>query len=266
MNPIALITDFGLADHFVGSMKAAIFTVNPQAAIIDISHDIPPGDIAAAAFMLLMCSKDFPKSTIFVVVVDPGVGSERSPIAIKSESCYFVGPDNGVLSLVGKKSAFRQEIRRLENNRFFRNPVCSTFHGRDIFGPVAGHLSKGLTFTKIGPLLKKIIECPLTPVKEQSGHVTGNVIAIDRFGNCITAITTSHLKKMSKENTFVLLKGKKRVPLCSRYCDVLNGKPLGIFGSAGFLEISINNGNAARKLRLKHGDPVEIRDEASTSR
>jgi S-adenosyl-L-methionine hydrolase (adenosine-forming) len=261
MQPIALITDFGIADHFLGSMKAAILSVNPKATIIDISHEIPPGDINAAAVMLLLCRKDFPASTIFVAIVDPGVGSSRSAIAIKTGTQFFIGPDNGVLALAIKKTGFPSEIRRLENTRLFRNPISATFHGRDIFGPVAGHLSKGFAFNKLGPVQNTITQGASISVKVDSRKVAGNIIAIDRFGNCITSIEPVHLNKLKAGKLSAVIKGRKRLPVCSSYDDVLEGKPLGIFGSAGFLEISINRGNAARIFRLNRGDIVEIQGE-----
>jgi S-adenosyl-L-methionine hydrolase (adenosine-forming) len=263
MNPIALITDFGVADHFVGSMKAAILGINPRAVIIDISHSIPAGDISAAASMLLLCYRDFPKSTIFIVVVDPGVGSGRKAIAIKSGSYYFVGPDNGVLSLAcekGRGTARRAPtiIRRIENESFFRKPISSTFHGRDIFGPVAGHLSKGNVFEKLGPLQDSYIHLQLPQVRMESNRIIGNVIAIDHFGNCITTIESSHIEKLSNKKVKILLKGSRNIPLGSCYSDVTKGKSLGLIGSAGFLEISIHGGNAAEKLKIKRDDRVVI--------
>ena len=267
MPPIALITDFGLADHFVGSMKAAILGINPRASIIDVSHDIPPGDVMAAATMLLLCFRDFPKSTIFTVVVDPGVGSNRAAVAVKAGGYYFVGPDNGVLSLVcekieaasGNAPAARQVICKLENESYFRTPVSATFHGRDIFGPVAAHLSKGVAFVKLGPIRESMVRAAIPRVKVDSKHVTGSVIAIDRFGNCITSIERSHLDKLLSAGFSVAMKGAKPFPVCSCYRDVAKGKPLGLVGSAGYLEISINGGNAAKKLNLKIGDAVEVK-------
>lgn len=258
MKPIGLITDFGTSDHFVGSMKAAILTVNPRASIVDISHAIPPADVTAAAFMLLMSYQDFPKSTIFVVVVDPGVGSDRRPIAVKSGQHYFVGPDNGVLSLACKKNQRHVVIRSLEDDFFLRKPLGSTFHGRDIFGPVAGHLSKSDVFEKLGPVQNALVECRLPPVKADATSMIGTIAAIDHFGNCITSIESSHLRALSEKNLSVAIKGARPFPMRSRYCDVSKGMPLGIIGSAGFLEISIHGGNAAKKFKLKRGDRVRV--------
>jgi S-adenosylmethionine hydrolase len=263
MNSIALITDFGLADHFVGSMKAAILDVNPRATIVDISHDIPPGDVWAAACMLLLCFRDFPKSTIFVVIVDPGVGSDRGAIAVETGGYYFVGPDNGVLSLACDKimGALQRAptiIRRIENDSLFRKPINTTFHGRDIFGPIAAHLTKGAEFNKIGPLQKSFIRLEIPPVRVEAKRIVGNVIALDRFGNCVTSIESSHLEKLKKKKLRVAIKGAPQIPIGARYCDVSKGKPLGLIGSAGFLEISIHGGSAEKKFKIKRGDQVEV--------
>ncbi len=266
MPPIALITDFGMSDHFVGSMKAAILGINPRASIIDVSHDIQPGDVMGAATMLLLCFRDFPKATIFTVVVDPGVGSDRAALAVKAGGCYFVGPDNGVLSLACEKipAAFanararRPVVRKLENESYFRTPVSGTFHGRDIFGPVAAHLSKGLSFAKLGPVLESMERLTIPRVKVESRRIAGAVIAIDRFGNCITSIEKPHLEKLSTAGFSVAVKSVKPFPVCSCYKDGASGKPLGIMGSTGHLEISVSGGNAARKLKLNIGDRVEV--------
>jgi S-adenosyl-L-methionine hydrolase (adenosine-forming) len=258
MKPIALITDFGLDDHFVGSMKAAILDVNPRAVIIDVSHSIPPGDIMAAASTLLFCFRDFPKSSIFVVMVDPGVGSDRKSIIIKAGSYYFVGPDNGVLSLAGERIGPSRVIRRIENDGFFRKPVSSTFHGRDIFGPVAAHLSRGVAFEKFGPLEDSFISMGFPPVTANSRRIIGSVIAVDRFGNCITSIEPSHLEKLLGKKLSIAIKGKSGIPVRSSYADVPEGKPLGLIGCAGFLEISINGASAAEKLKIMRGDRVEL--------
>jgi S-adenosylmethionine hydrolase len=258
MNPIALITDFGLDDHFVGSMKASIIEVNPSASIIDITHSIPPGDIMAAASTLLFSFRDFPKSTIFTVAVDPGVGSDRKAVIIKTGSYYFLGPDNGVLSLAFERMRLPRVIRSIENDRFFRKPICGTFRGRDIFGPVAAHLSKSVAFEKFGRIQDSIISLRLPQIFADSSRIIGSVIAIDRFGNCITSIDSSCLEKLNRKNLLLTIKSIGDIPLCSGYADVKKGRLLGLIGCAGFLEISINGGNAAKKLSLKRGDRVKI--------
>jgi S-adenosylmethionine hydrolase len=239
-------------------MKAAMLGVNPAAAIVDVSHGIPPGDIMAAASMLLMCFRDFPKSTIFTVVVDPEGGSDRNGIIVKAGSYYFVGPDNGVLSLACERIGHPQIIRRIENDTFFRKPVSKTFHGRDILGPVAAHLSKGAALEKFGPVQEGFISMALPTVMANAKCITGSVIAIDRFGNCITTIEPSHIEMLRGKKLSVSVKGSRAIPVHSCYADVPEGKPLGLIGCAGFLEISVNRGNAAEKLRIGRGDRVEV--------
>jgi S-adenosyl-L-methionine hydrolase (adenosine-forming) len=257
MSIIALITDFGTADHFVGSMKGAILAIDPKATLVDITHAIAPGDVPAAAISLLLSFADFPRGTIFVVVVDPGVGGDRKALAIKAGPYCFVGPDNGVLSLACN-NAGKPIVRSLENARYFRKPVSTTFHGRDIFGPVAASLSKGVAFEKLGPEKESFVLYKTPQVFLKSNRVHGEVLYIDGFGNCITTIEAKHLVDFNSRQLWVKLKNQRPFPVCSRYSDVPKGKALGIIGSAGFLEISINRENSAKKLTLKIGAHVEI--------
>jgi hypothetical protein len=251
--PIALVTDFGESDWFVAAMKGVILSVNPGAAIVDISHNIPAGGISAAAFTLLVCHSYFPKGTIFVAVVDPGVGSSRAAIAVKAGPYFFVGPDNGVLSPVIDNYA-KPELRALRNPKFFLKNVSATFHGRDIFAPVAAHLSKGVAFEKLGPKIKDIVRLKIPLAQEADNKTTGRILYIDHFGNAITNIQSSLVSGRIKH---VFVKGRK-VPIVSCYADVDEGKFLAVKGSCGFLEISVNKGNAAKKIKLKIGDKVEI--------
>ncbi len=257
MSIIALITDFGTADHFAGSMKGAVLNINPRATLVDITHAIAPGDVRSAAFSLLLSYSDFPRGTIFVVVVDPGVGGERKALAVKSGPYYFVGPDNGVLSLAFKKAG-KPTVRSLENIRYFRKPISTTFHGRDIFGPVAAYFSKSVAFEKFGPEKTSFVHYKTPQVIFKNNRVHGEVIYIDRFGNCITTIEANHLVDFYPGQLRVKFRNNGPVPVCSSYDDVPKRKALGIIGSAGFLEISINQGNAAKELKLKIGASVEI--------
>jgi hypothetical protein len=257
MSIIALITDFGTADHFVGSMKGAILGIDPNATLVDITHAITPGDVRSAAFSLLLSFSDFPKGTIFVVVVDPGVGGDRKALAVKAGPCYFVGPDNGVLSLASNKAG-KPIVRSLENTRYFKEPVSMTFHGRDIFGPVAAHLSHGVAFEKLGPEKPSFVHYQIPQVILKGNCLQGNVAYIDCFGNCITTIKATHLADFNPQQLRVKIKAQKAFSVCSCYSDVPKGKAVGIIGSSGFLEISINQGNAAKDLKLKIGAPVEV--------
>jgi S-adenosylmethionine hydrolase len=256
MKPIALLSDFGTRDWFVASMKGVIMTVNPRALIVDINHDVPAGDIAAGAFNLLACHASFPKGTVFVAVVDPGVGSRRAAIAVRAGGYVFVGPDNGLFSLI-IDNYYKSEVRSLENVRYFQKEISSTFHGRDIFAPVGAHLSRGVAFEKLGPKMKNIVPLTTVPAAHAAKkNIAGSVIHIDRFGNAITNISSS----LASQAKRIRVKGRT-VPLCGCYSDVGQGKPVAVIGSCGFVEVSVNRGNAAQKLRLKIGDPVTVSDQ-----
>jgi S-adenosyl-L-methionine hydrolase (adenosine-forming) len=250
---IALITDFGCADWFSGAMKGAILCVNQEAAIVDITHLIPAGDVRAAAFCLLAAHDSFPQGTVLVAVVDPGVGSGRRAIAARAGGYVFIGPDNGVLSLVLDKYK-NPEIRVLENKRLLRKSVSSTFHGRDIFAPVAGHVSKGAPFAKVGPRTKKIVRITLPEPRMSGSRIVGSIVYIDHFGNAITNIPSP---PASSKTSRVVIKNRV-VPLCSCYADVDKGKPVAVRGSCGFVEISVNQGNAARELKIEVGGRIKI--------
>jgi hypothetical protein len=182
-----LTTDFGTRDWFVGTMKAVILGIHPRTNVVDITHEIPPGDIRAGAFALLASCRYFPKGTVHAAVVDPGVGSQRRAIAVRTTNGFFVGPDNGVLSWALAREKIKT-VRFLENRRYFLEPVSRTFHGRDIFALVAAHLSRGLSATRLGPELKDFVRLPWPPTTRQRGAVQGEIVHIDHFGNAITNI------------------------------------------------------------------------------
>ena len=185
---ITLLTDFGVADYFVGSVKGVILSLNPQARIVDLTHEIPAQDIEAAAFTLLAAYKSFPKGTVHVAVVDPGVGSTRRGIAVVAADQFFVGPDNGIFSYIYERES-KFSVYELSNEEFFREPVSPTFHGRDIFAPVAAALSNGVKPAKLGPRVTDPVKlAPLTPEVRDS-RILARIIHIDRFGNCVTNIT-----------------------------------------------------------------------------
>jgi hypothetical protein len=252
MKPIALLSDFGTRDWFVASMKGVILSVNPGAVIIDINHDIAPGDITAGAFNLLACHASFPAGTIFVAVVDPGVGSRRAAMAVKAGGYVFIGPDNGLFSLV-MDNYYKSEVRSLESTRYFQKEISATFHGRDIFAPVGAYLSRGVAFEKFGPKMKTVVRLSIEAARASGRLITGSVIYIERFGNAITNISSSLTSQAGR----IRVKGHT-IPLCGSYGDVAPGKPVAVIGSCGFVEISVNRGNAAQKLRLKIGDRVTV--------
>ena len=244
---ITLLTDFGTADYFVGAVKGAILSVNPKAVIADITHEIPPQDIEAGAFTLLACYNTFPAGTIHVAVVDPGVGSERRPIVVSANEQFFVGPDNGIFSYICDREASHRTFH-ITAEKYFRPSPSTTFHGRDIFAPIAAALSKGLKPEKLGREIDD--EVRLDPL-----DLVTQIIHIDRFGNCITNITRDQLKPGAR----LLINGKTIRDVRNFYREDSSSKPFAIWGSAGFLEISVNGGSAAKTLHIKRGDKVVIK-------
>ena len=251
---ITLLTDFGTADYFVGAVRGAILSVNPGAVIADITHEIPPQDIEAAAFTLLAAHQTFPPGTIHVVVVDPGVGSTRRPIIVSAGEQFLVGPDNGTFTYLYDRYPKHQTFHATEE-KYFRQPTSTTFHGRDIFAPVAAALSKGIKPEKFGSLIKDAVrlETSLTPLVQKNGKIEGRIIHVDRFGNCITNLTRDVLGK----DGVLLVKEKQIGDFREFYGDAGSANEVfAIWGSAGFLEISVNGGSAALTLGVKRGEPV----------
>ncbi len=258
MKPIVLLTDFGLKDSFVGVMKGVIVNISPGAEIVDLTHQVMPCNINQAAFLLLTSFKFFPKGTIFVVVVDPGVGSNRKSIAIKTKDYYFVGPDNGVLSLAAISDSIGK-IVSLDNKEYFLEKVSATFHGRDIFAPVAAYLEKGVKINSFGKELKNIKGINL-PVPEMSGNkLTGEIIFIDRFGNLVTNITKDKLKEFVGERKFrISIKSAQFDKLYNYYSEAEENELFLCEGGFGFLEISLKNKSAAELLKAEIGDKVSV--------
>ncbi|MFH1578451.1 MAG: SAM-dependent chlorinase/fluorinase [Candidatus Omnitrophota bacterium] len=249
---ITLLTDFGLSDNFAGVVKGVIYAINPKVKIIDICHNIRPGDIFQAAFLLKSSYQYFPPGTIHLVVVDPGVGSKRRIIIAKTKRYYFIGPDNGVLSLALGTGDQVSNIVCLDNQNFFLKPVSHTFHGRDIFAPVAAYLSRGIDLVKFGRPQKKYreINFPQPRIISQAGKnrkaLEGEIIYIDRFGNLITNISREAFEIFIAKKKFRISLGKKAINRISKnYLATGKNKPLAIFGSYGNLEISVSCGNAS---------------------
>lgn len=259
---ITLLTDFGTTDYFVGAVKGAILTVNPEARIVDITHEIPPHDIENGAFTLLAACSTFPAGTIHVAVVDPGVGSSRRSLLIKTRRQYFVGPDNGIFSYVCDRSGDTPEVFQLNNRAFFREPVSQTFNGRDVFAPVAAALSKGVGPDRLGIKLKDYVRLPsLTPLISRNGSVKARIIHIDRFGNCVTNITPALLTaEMIAAGAKLRVNGKLVKSFKDFFAEKTGSRDqiFGVWGSAGFLEIAAANKSAAKLLRAKRGDAVVV--------
>lgn len=261
---IALLTDFGAADYFVGAVKGAILSVNPFAVIADITHEIAPHDVEAAAFTLLAAYETFPPETIHVAVVDPGVGSERRPIVVRAGGRFFVGPDNGIFTYIYDREPSHQTFH-ITSEKYFRPSPSSTFHGRDIFAPVAAALSTGVKPKKLGTLINDEVRLKesLRPQVLKNGHIEGRIIHIDRFGNCITNLTREFLANTNQLT--VTIKRKTIRTFRDFYSSGDSEELFAIWGSAGFLEISINGQSAASKLSAARGDTVIVRhDQTST--
>jgi len=254
---ITLLTDFGTQDYFVGAMKGVILSRNPSARIVDITHDIPPQDIGAGAFNLLACYRNFPAGTIHVAVVDPGVGSDRRALLLKAAQQFFVGPDNGLFSWICQREG-QFSARQLTNEEFFRRPVSATFHGRDIFAPVAAALSLGVAPELFGEPLPEIVQLDgLEPKFIDENTIEGRIIHIDRFGNCATNVMPANLSAKGVSCSWIIkLNGREINSFRRFFSEGEKGALFCLPGSAGFLELSARNGSAAQILGLKPGAPL----------
>ena len=260
MSIITLTTDFGLADGYVGTMKGVILGIDSTATIVDISHDITPQDVREGAYTLYAAYPYFPQDTIHVVVVDPGVGSERRAIALRTPQATFVAPDNGVLSYVVAGERV-EEIVHLTNPRYHLSPVSRTFHGRDIFAPAAAHLARGIPLAELGEPLTEIITFPLPrPQLRPDGTIVGQVIHVDRFGNLITSITATDLADhpLLREGV-IKIKGQSIRGIANNYAEGTPGKLLALIGSSSHLEIAASGGSASQTLAAKVGDEVLLK-------
>lgn len=265
---ITLTTDFGTSDAYVGIMKGVILSINPNVQIVDLTHAIPPQDIYEAAFSIFAAHSYFPKGTIHIIVVDPGVGSDRQAIVSRTGGAFFVCPDNGVLSylLQNVENGDEQSIDSvaIQNNAYYLSEVSNTFHGRDIFAPVAAHLSLGVSLDDIGPPVQTLVQLPIPVPELTGGTLTGQVVKIDRFGNAITNISETAIARLKSASTggiptYEIRVGSVRLHRFNRaYAESGIGKPLAIIGSSGLLEIAINGGSARESLGIKWGDPVVV--------
>lgn len=254
---ITLLTDFGSHDTYVGQMKGAILSVCPDAQLVDLAHELAPGDIPAAAIAWADAVRAFPPGTIHLGVVDPGVGSERRGIAAEIGDWKFVCPDNGLLTMLRQTWPLLRAVE-LRNPQWWQRAVSPVFHGRDVFGPVAGHWAAGRDLLDFGPMIvDPLIQIPI-PVPETGGRtVVGQVIAVDRFGNLRTNIVAARLIGPSEGWTFEI--GPHTVRGLSRYFgEQPAGMPLALIGSHGFLEIAVNQGNAAQQWNAAVGTTVRV--------
>jgi S-adenosyl-L-methionine hydrolase (adenosine-forming) len=251
---ITLTTDFGTRDGFVAQMKGVILGINPRARLIDVTHDIEPYSVLEGALVVKGMAPQFPGGTIHVAVVDPGVGSNRRGIVLCTEEQTYVGPDNGLFSLIMSDNR-AYEIREIQNPDFIRPEHHPTFHGRDIFAPTAAHLSAGKPFEEVGPLVHDPIMLSIPPVKENAEGLEGAVIYVDRFGNLTSNIDKAKLSRIVD----TVCVGNVTIQGLSRFFgEVPEGEAMALINSFGLLEIAINQGNAAKMLGIGKAEPVRV--------
>lgn len=267
--PIALLTDFGTSDHYVGVMKGVIAGICPDVQVIDITHAIEPQNVRQGAFTLFNAYRYFPAGTLFVAVVDPGVGSVRQAIGVQAGGYTFIAPDNGLLSDVLHEIP-PTAICRLDNPVYHLAAASNTFHGRDIFAPAAAHLAAGVSFADLGTALDAVVMRPGPVLRVEGDTINGEVLHIDHFGNIITSIGRLNWqgegKLLLRQTTSVQadvatvsLNGQQIQAIAPTYSRTQPGDLLALIGSSGYLEIAVNQGNAAVRLGTKLGDAVELR-------
>lgn len=266
---VTLLTDFGLSDAYVGAMKGVVLGINPQATLVDITHEVSPQNVLQGAFLLGTAWRHFPPGTIHVAVVDPGVGTERRALLLAGHGHLFLAPDNGLLTFVLPGDApgaapfqpFRARCPEgfcayaLTNPRYWRNPVSATFHGRDVFAPVAGHLSLGLAVTELGEPVDTLVRLVIPPLQQRDDYLVGHVLHIDQFGNVVTTVPETALA--SGGGVEVEAGGTKIHGLARTYAEAHGLAAL--VGSHGYLEIALTNGSAARMLGVKVGDEARVK-------
>ncbi|MDY6863215.1 MAG: SAM-dependent chlorinase/fluorinase [Thermodesulfobacteriota bacterium] len=256
---ITLTTDFDDKDAFSAIMKGVILSINPKVTIVDITHRIPPQDIWQAAFIIRNFYLYFPKNTIHVAVVDPGVGSERLSLLITTKWGFYIGPDNGIFSLALREN-LPKKIIKIENKDYMLKEVSSTFHGRDIFAPVSAYLSLGKIPETFGSEIKDFFKLPWTDPIIDSSEIRAKIIHIDTFGNIITNISQQLFREKIGQGRFqIIMKRNLKIEKISvSYQEGKIGEPLAIFGSSGFLEISLKNDNASAKFGIMRGDEIVV--------
>ncbi len=258
---VTFTTDFGLSEPFVGIMHGVVLNIHPEATIVDVCHSIASYDVQEGAWTIAQAYHYFPPGTVHVVVVDPGVGGARRPILAETEDYLFVAPDNGVLTLVEMREP-KFAVRHITAERYFVQPVSQTFHGRDIFAPVAGWLSDGVAAEEFGPKVNEWVRLSL-PVVERSGakRLCGEVLKVDKFGNLITNVATRDVPSLLAESppaVSIRIAGRTIRRVCQSYAEGSEGALFAILGSSGYLEIAARQDSAAARLGAAAGTAVEI--------
>jgi S-adenosylmethionine hydrolase len=253
---ITLTSDFGLKDPYVAEMKGVILSINPNATLIDVTHEIQKFNVRMGAFVLASAAPYFPKGTVHLAVVDPGVGTKRHAIVIQTKQGYVVGPDNGVLVLAAQNQGI-EHIYELANPKYMRSEVSSTFHGRDIFAPAAAHLDNGIDPSEFGPELTDAVKPEFARVKQSNGSFLGEVLYIDGFGNVITNIHQSQIPTAEKAEV-QLPNTQIKIRFAKTYAQAKPEEAIALIGSRGFMEIALNQTSAAEKFRVKTGDKIAV--------
>lgn len=254
---ITLTTDFGLQDHYVSVMKAVILDIVSNVRFIDVSHEIPPQDVMAGAWVVRNSAMLFPPKTVHLVVVDPGVGTDRTPVAIQIKDQLFVGPDNGIFSLIGEE--FDYKAIKLENDKYWRKDRSNTFHGRDIFAPVAAHLANGVPLEELGDPLEKLVTYRWAiPISDKDG-IQGWIVHIDRFGNLVSNIPSFLIEETIGDSRLKIYVGNTILDeIVTTFGSVPDGEPAAYIGSSDKLEVAINKGNAKQMLGVEKGAQISI--------
>ncbi|MCC5914646.1 MAG: SAM-dependent chlorinase/fluorinase [Balneolaceae bacterium] len=258
MRPIiTLTTDFGLQDHYVSVMKAIMLRISPEVRFIDVSHDVPPQDVMAGAWVVRNAAMHFPPGTVHLVVVDPGVGTDRNPVVIRIKDQFFVGPDNGIFSLIADE--FDYKAWKLTRDSFWEKSPSNTFHGRDIFSPVAAHLANGTPPEEMGETVDELVTYRwAVPISDKDG-IQGWIIHIDRFGNLVSNISEDLIREAIGDSRFRIYVGNTILNRVEKaYGSVTEGEPVAYIGSSGNLEIAINKGNAREMLGVQKGAQISI--------
>jgi len=256
---VALLTDFGTRDHYAGTLKGVVLSVCPDATLVDIGHDIPAHDVLAGALELAACYRYFPIGTIFLVVVDPGVGSSRRGIAADIGDYRFVAPDNGVLSAVFQESPPKKVVE-LTERKYSRPTISRTFEGRDRFAPAAGHLAKGITLVSLGKSIKDFHVIDLPRPRVSGRELSGEIVRVDRFGNLITNIDRRTFEHFANGAAIAILVGGREIPrVVATYAEAPAGELCALFGSTDHLEVAVNAGDAAATLKLARGGAARVR-------
>lgn len=257
MRVITLLTDFGNGDYFVASMKGVILSINPNVVIVDVTHDVPSFNIRRAAFILWAAYRYFPRGSVHVAVIDPGVGTSRRAIAIMSRNYYFIGPDNGVLTMAAEDDGV-VEVREISNRSIMLSDVSSTFHGRDVFAPAAAYLGL-VDFRDYGPLVSDYVKLTMPKPIERNGIIEAQVVYVDKFGNVYTSVRRGMFKLSYGDYITVNVKGRViRLGINRSYGYVNRGEATALFNSMGFLELAINGGSFSSEYGLSEGDVIQI--------